>query len=110
MITAINGGTERTSEIEASKITTTNSQQKSNPQVITNNQKQTSARHASKKTIQRLIDEIQEDNFMSARNSKVGKLPIKYQMAKELNWRQSKNQTAPQNKGISRPNLIEDDE
>ena len=67
---------ERISEIEANKIATTNSQQKSNSQVIPNDKSQTSVRHASKKTIQRLIDEINGDNFMSSRNSNAGKLPI----------------------------------
>ena len=62
-----------------------------NPQVIPDECKQTSARHASKKTIQRLINEIQEDNFIPSRNSKTGSIPIRCQMDEELRRRQLAN-------------------
>ena len=47
---------------------------------------------------------------MSVRNSNAGKLLVQYQLAEELKQRQSKNQVAPESKGMARPNLIEDDE
>ena len=79
----------------------------SNPLVIPDDRKQTSARHTSRKTIQRLIEEIHQNNFMSIRNTKKGSSPIRCQMDNKLKRRQMKNKTTSGNK--THPNLIEDD-
>ena len=81
---------EKPGEHEAKKANN-HSLRQSNPQVIPDYRKQTSARHASKKTIQRLIDKIQQDNFMSSRNTKTGSIPIRCQMDEELRPRQLAN-------------------
>ena len=79
----------------------------SNPQVIPDEHKQTSARHASKKTIQRPPNEIREDNFVSSRNTKTGSISIRCQMDEELRRRQLANKTVAKNK--THRNDIEDD-
>ena len=60
-----------------------------NPQAIPDERKQTSAKHASVKTMQRLIDDIQmeKDNFPS-KNTKAGSIPIRCRLDKELQRRQ----------------------
>ena len=66
---------ERSSE-RAAKIPNNNSLRQSNPQTIPEGRKQTSARHASMRTIQRLIDDIQteKDNF-PLRGTEAGSIP-----------------------------------
>ena len=81
---------EKPGEHEAKKANN-HSLRQSNPQVIPDYRKQTSARHASKKTIQRSICEIQEDNLMSPRNTKPGSIPKRCQMDEELQRRQMEN-------------------
>ena len=81
---------EKPGEHEAKKANN-HSLRQSNPQVIPDERKQTSARHACKKTIQRLTDEIQEDNLMSLRNTKAGSIPKRCQMDEELQRRQMEN-------------------
>ena len=68
-----------------------------NPQAIPDERKQTSARHASRKTIQRLIDEIQmEKDNLPSRTTKAGSIPIRCQLDEELRRRQLANKKATQ--------------
>ena len=79
------------SGVREAKKANNDSMRQSNPQLIPEDRKQTSAKHASKKTIQRSTDEIQEDNFVSLRNTKTGGIPIRCQMDEELRRRQLAN-------------------
>ena len=57
----------------------------SNLQVIPDGRKQTSANHASMKTIQLLIDDIQmEKDNLPSRNTEAGSIPIRCQLDEEL--------------------------
>ena len=61
----------------------------SNPQAIPDGRKQTGAKHASMKTIQRLIDDTQrEKDTLTSRNTEAGSIPIKCQLDEELRRRQ----------------------
>ena len=75
---------ERSSE-RAAKITNNNSLRQSNPETIPEGRKQTSARHASMRTIQRLIDDIQEEkNNLPLRDTEAGSIPIRCETDEEL--------------------------
>ena len=68
---------EQSSE-RAAKIPNNNSLRQSNPQTIPEGRKQISAMHASMKTIQRLIDDIQtEKDNLPLRSTEVGGIPIR---------------------------------
>ena len=89
------------------KTPNNHSLRQSNPQVIPDKHKQTSARYASRKTIQRLIDEIQmEKDNLPSRNTKAGSIPIRCQMDEELRRRKLKNKKAA--KFETHPNNCED--
>ena len=88
----------QTCEMEINRFLKISSRRQSNPQIILDDLKQTSARYASNKTIQRLFDKIQKDNFMSVRQSKSVKVPIRCQTEEELKQRQLKKKPTPNKK------------